>query len=50
MSKLQAPDKEATVSFTVDMSVGRAPQTVGAGSKDGAQESEPECGCCWRMG
>jgi len=25
MSKLQALDKEATVRFTVDMSVGRAP-------------------------
>lgn len=31
MSKLQAPDKEATVRFTVDMSVGRAPQTVDVG-------------------
>ncbi|MEG4571520.1 hypothetical protein QUA56_02145 [Microcoleus sp. N3A4] len=29
--RLQAPDKEATVRFTVDMSVGRAPQAVGAG-------------------
>jgi len=25
MSKLQVPDKEATVRFTVDMSVGRTP-------------------------
>jgi len=25
MSKLQTPDKEPTVRFTVDMSVGRAP-------------------------
>ncbi|MEZ2224739.1 hypothetical protein [Microcoleus sp.] len=30
--RLQAPDKEATVRFTVDRSVGRAPQTVGVGS------------------
>ena len=38
-SKLQAPDKEVTVRFTVDMPVGRAPQAVGAGGKDGTQES-----------
>ena len=37
--RLQAPDKEPTVRFTVDMSVGRAPQAVDAGSQDGAQES-----------
>lgn len=39
MSKLQAPDKEATVRFTVDMSVGKAHQAVDVGGKDGAQES-----------
>jgi len=39
MSKQQAPNKEATGRFTVDMSVGRVPPTVDAGGKDGAQES-----------
>ncbi|MEG5040378.1 MULTISPECIES: hypothetical protein [unclassified Microcoleus] len=37
--RLQAPYKEVTVRFTVDMSVGRAPQAVDAGSQDGAQET-----------
>jgi hypothetical protein len=46
MSKLQAPNKQATVRFTVDMSVGRAPQIVDVGSKDGTQESRSECECC----
>ncbi len=41
MSKLQAPNKEATIEFTVDMSVGRAPQVVDAGGKGGAQETGP---------
>ena len=48
--RLQAPDKEATVRFTVDMSVGRTPQAVAAGSKDGRKKVDSWCGCCWRMG
>jgi hypothetical protein len=36
MSKLQAPDKEATVRFTVDMSVGKTLQIVDVGGKDRA--------------
>ncbi|MEG4202866.1 hypothetical protein QUA20_02895 [Microcoleus sp. Pol7_A1] len=48
MSKLQAPDKEATVRFTVDMFVGRTPQIVGAGSYNWAQESGYSAGCCAR--
>ena len=43
--RLQAPDKEATVRFTVDMYVGRAPPTVGAGGADWAQQSRS--GCCY---
>ena len=48
--RLQAPDKEATVRFTLDMSVRRTPPTVDVGGKHGIQESRPECGCYWRMG
>jgi hypothetical protein len=36
--RLQAPDKEATVRFTVDMSVGRALQIVNAGNKNGRKK------------
>ena len=50
MSKLQVPDKEATVRFSVDMpeSVHRKLSMLGA--FDRAQESGLECRCCWRMG
>jgi hypothetical protein len=37
--RLQAPDTEATIRLTVDMSVGRVPQIVDVGGKDRAQES-----------
>lgn len=37
--RLQAREKEATVRFTVDMSVGRAPQAIDVGDKDGTKES-----------
>ena len=36
----QPPDKEATVRFRVDPSVGSALQIVGVGGKDRAQENE----------
>ncbi|MEG4121559.1 hypothetical protein QUA43_29315 [Microcoleus sp. N9_B4] len=48
--RLQAPDKEATVRFTVDMSVGRTPQAVDVGGKDGRKKVDSGCGCGWRMG
>ena len=50
MSKLQAPDKEAAVGFTVDMSESVHRQWSVLAACDGAQESGLECGCCWRMG
>jgi hypothetical protein len=48
MSKLQAPDKEATVRFTVDMSESLHHKLSMLAACDRAQESGPECGCCWR--
>jgi hypothetical protein len=50
MSKLQAPDKEATVRFTVDMSETLHRKLSMLAACDKAQESRPECGCYWRMG
>ena len=50
MSKLQAPDKEATVRFSVDMSESVHRKLSMLVACDRAQESRPECGCCWRMG
>ena len=46
MSKLQAPDKEATVRFTVDMSESVHRKLSVLAACDGAQESPSECGCC----
>src|SRR4028119_1951673 len=47
MSKLQAPDKEATVRFTVDMSESVHRKLSVLAACDGAQESRSaECGCC----
>ena len=46
MSKLQAPDKEATVRFTVDMSETLQRKLSVLAACDGAPESGPECGCC----
>ena len=47
MSKLQAPDKEPTVRFTVDMSESVHRKLSVLAACDGAQESgSAECGCC----
>ncbi len=46
MSKLQVPDKEATVRFTVDMSETLHRKLSMLTACNGAQESRPECGCC----
>ncbi len=50
MSKRKAPDKEATVRFTVDMSETLHRKLAMLAACDRSQESGPECGCYWRMG
>jgi len=50
MSKLQAPDKEATVRLTVDMSETLHRKLSMLAACDRGQESGPECECYWRMG
>ncbi len=46
MNKRKAPDKEAMVRFTVDMSESVHRKWSVLAACDGAQESEPERGCC----
>jgi hypothetical protein len=49
MSKLQAPDKEATVRFTVDMSEFVYRKLSMLAAKTGRKKVDRLCGCCWRM-
>jgi hypothetical protein len=49
MSRLQAPDKEATVRFTVDMSETLRRKLSMLAARTGARKWIL-CGCCWRMG
>jgi hypothetical protein len=50
MSKLQAPDKEATARFTVDMSESLYRKLSMLALKTGRKKVDRLCGCCWRMG
>jgi len=50
MSKLQAPDKEATVRFTVDMSETLHRKLSMLAAKTGRKKVDHLCGCYWRMG
>ena len=49
MSKLQAPDKEATVRFSVDMSVFVHRKLSMLAMKTERKKVDRLCGCCWRM-
>ena len=49
MSKLQAPDKEATVRFTVDMSETLHRKLSMLAARTGRKKVDSWCGCCWRM-
>jgi len=49
MSKLQAPDKEPTVRFTVDMSASLHRKLSMLAAKTGRKKVDRLCGCCWRM-
>jgi hypothetical protein len=49
MSKLQAPDKEATVRFTVDMSEFVYRKLSMLAAKTERKKVDRLCGCCWRM-
>jgi hypothetical protein len=44
--RLQAPDSRSNGQVYGGYVRIFAPQIVGVGSQDGAQESGPECGCC----
>jgi hypothetical protein len=46
MSKLQAPDKEATVRFTVDMSETLHRKLSMLAAKTGRKKVDSWCGCC----
>ncbi|MEG3833969.1 hypothetical protein QUA51_12680 [Microcoleus sp. Pol10_D6] len=50
MSKLQAPDKEATVRFTVDMSETLHRKLSMLAAKTARKKVDSWCGCCWKMG
>ena len=49
MSKLQAPDKEATVRFSVDMSESVHRKLSMLAAKTERKKVDRLCGCCWRM-
>ncbi|MEG4242936.1 hypothetical protein QUA51_09545 [Microcoleus sp. Pol10_D6] len=50
ISKLQAPDKEATVRFTVDMSETLHRKLSMLAARTGRKKVDSWCGCYWRMG
>jgi hypothetical protein len=47
--RFQAPDPRSNGQVCGGCLRIRVPQGVGAGSQDGAQESEAQCRCWWRM-
>jgi len=49
MSKLQAPDKEATARFSVDMSESLHRKLSMLAPKTERKKVDRLCGCCWRM-
>jgi|GEM_PF-6574329 len=50
MSKRKAPDEEATVRFSVDMSESVHRKLSILAAKTGRKKVNRLCGCCWRMG
>jgi hypothetical protein len=49
MNKLQAPDKEATVPFSVDMSESLHRKLSMLAAKTDRKKVDRLCGCCWRI-